>query len=138
MGFDDQIGTLINQNAPSVTTADTLLDAMRIMVDQQISALVVKTGDEMAGVVTDLDILASINRGDDLEKTTVTGSMTSCQLISAEPAKSPCVQLDTGQSVHHALALMGKAGFRHLVVVGDNNTPLAVVSDLDLFRQLLV
>lgn len=137
MGFNDEVSKAVNRKAPSVTTEDSLLQAMQIMVDHGLSALLVMSGDEVAGVVTDTDLQSMVDKNNDLAGTRVTEIMAPCQLITDQTAKCPCVQMDAGLNVQTALSIMNKAGMRHLVIAGEDDTPVAIVSNMDLFRLAL-
>lgn len=137
MGFDDEIGKAVRWDTPAVAAEDSLRNVMRAMVDNGTTAMVVRSGREVAGVVTDMDLLMAIAGHDDLDATKVSAIMTACQLIEGKAAKSPCVQLDAEESVKSAMGLMHRAGIRHLLIAAAGDTPAAVVSSLDLFRQAL-
>ncbi len=134
MGFNDEIIKVVDWDAPSVDMEANLRTVIRMMVDKQSSALTVMMGDKVMGVVTDMDILESLGRNDDLDETKVAGFMTTCEVISNEEIKSPCAQLDSAESVENALAVMDSAGVHHLVVSGDDEKKTAVVSILDLLK----
>ncbi len=137
MGFNDEVSRAVNRDAPSVTTEDTLLQAMQLMVDHGLTALLVKSGGEVSGVITDTDLQSRMETNNDLAGTMVLEIMTSCQLITGQAAKFPCVQMDSGLNVQTALSIMNKAGMRHLVIAGEDDTPMAIVSNMDLFRLAL-
>jgi len=137
MGFKDDVKNAVNWDVPGVAPTDTLRVAMQIMADHRLSALVVRRDGEVAGVVTDMDIVASIGGQEDLDGMQVADIMTGCQLITGKSAKIPCVQLASGHSVKLALDVMKQGGIRNLVVAGEDDKPVAVFSALDLFRRLL-
>lgn len=136
MAFDDEIKEAVPREAPpTVTTEDTLWQAMRMMAASEMSSLLVRSKEELVGVITDMDILHSLDRKHDPERTQIGQIMTACQLILGKAAANPCVQLDRGQSVQSALEVMARSGMRHLIIAGENGGAPAVVSSLDLFRR---
>ena len=136
MGLGDKISSAVNWDAPSVDLSDTLRSAITKMANSGGSALVVKSGAEVVGVVTDMDLMGSIAKGDDLDGVTVTTFMSSCEVISDKKIKTPCVQLDETQSVKNAIGVMDVAGTHHLLVTGEKGS--GVVSANDLLRLVVI
>lgn len=134
MGFKDKIIDAVDWDAPSVDKEANLRAVIQMMVDHQSSALTVMMGNEVMGVVTDMDILESIGRDDDLDETKVAEFMTTCELISDKEIKSPCAQLDSSESVKNALGVMNIAGIHHLIVSGDDEKKAGMVSILNLLK----
>ena len=137
MGLNAEIKNAVNWEAPAVAMDDSLRVVIQKMVDGRSSAVLVKAGDVVAGIVTEMDMLASIARHDDLDGTKVSGFMTRCELILGKAVKSPCVQLDSEQSVGDAIGVMNGAGVHHLVVSGEKDTCTGMVSVLDLLRLVI-
>ena len=137
MGLNAEIKNAVNWEAPVVAMDDSLRVVIQKMVDSKKSAVLVKAGDDVVGIVTDMDMLASIARHDDLDGTKVSGFMTSCELILGKPVKSPCAQLDSAQSVGDAIGVMNVAGVHHLVVSGEKDVCAGVVSVLDLLKLVI-
>lgn len=134
MGFKDEIINAVDWDTPSVDMESNLRAVIQMMVDHQRSALTVTMGNELMGVVTDMDILESIGRDDDLDETKVAEFMTTCELISDKEIKSPCVQLDASESVENALGVMNIANTHHLIVSGDDEKKVGMVSILNLLK----
>ncbi|MBU0960943.1 MAG: CBS domain-containing protein [Proteobacteria bacterium] len=134
MGFSDEIIKAVNWNAPSVDMETNFRTVTKMMVDNQSSALIVMKGEEVMGVVTDMDILESFGRNDDLNKTKVAEFMTTCELLSNKEIKSPCAQLDSAASARNALKVMNSAGVHHLLVSDVDKKKVGIVSILDLLK----
>lgn len=134
MGLTATIGSVVKKDAPAITLDDTLRTAIQKMTAAGCSALVVKSGAELVGVVTEMDLLDGIVRHDDLDTTKVARFMTSCELITSKAACSPCVQLDENEKVQSALATMHKAGTHHLLVAGAGNKAIGMISVADLLK----
>ena len=137
MGFNDEIINAVDWDAPSVDMEANLRTVIQMMVDNQSSALTVMMGEEVMGVVTDMDILESFGRNDDLDETKVAEFMTTCKLISNKEIASPCAQLDSAESVANALKVMDSAGVHHLLVSGGEKEKAGIVSILNLLKQVI-
>ena len=132
MGLADMIGSIVKWDAPSVDLSDSLRAALGKMASSGASAMLVKSGEEVVGVATDMDFMGSIARGDDLDRVTVATFMSSCEIISDREIKTPCIQLDETQSVKNAIGVMDLAGIHHLLVTGKKGA--GVVSARDLLQ----
>ncbi len=128
MAMHDRIRAAVRTDAPKVGLDDSLRTAIRSLAGWDCSALLVESGGELVGIITDMDMATSVVNGDDLDTTKVAGFMTSCELISAKPTKTPCVQLDEDESVANALAIMHEGGVHNLLVSGGGGKAIGVVS----------
>ena len=137
MGFNDEITNAVDWDAPSVDMEANLRTVIRMMVDNQSSALTVMMGEEVMGVVTDMDILESFDRNDDLDETKVAEFMTTCELISNKEISLPCAQLDSAESVENALKVMNSAGVHHLLASDGEQKKAGIVSILDLLKLVI-
>jgi CBS domain-containing protein len=134
MALYDAIKTAVNWHAASVDAEDSLRTVIQKMVDSKVSALVVKSGDNVAGVVTDMDLMRCVVQKRDLDAEKAARFMTACELITAQGSKkTPCVQLDESESVENALMIMDTAGVHNLLVAGENQQA-GMVSIRDLLR----
>ena len=113
---------------------DSLLTATENMSKHNVSALIVKNGEELVGILTDMDVMDGIVRNNDLINTTVASCMTACQLITDNPVKSPCVQLYEGENVKNALEIMSTAGIHNLLVSCEMGLGTCMVSIRDLLK----
>lgn len=137
MSLKDTIKKAIIKDTPAVALEDTLETAIRKMVGGTSSALAVQSGDELIGIVTDMDIMESIRRNGLSTTTRVSDFMEPCELLSEKGTKSPCVQLDEDESVENALKAMARAGVHHLLVSGANNKIIGIVSSQALLKLVL-
>jgi CBS domain-containing protein len=137
MGLNSEIREAVNRELPIVSANDSVRDVARKMVDANSTAVIVKAADKIAGVVTEMDMLLSFDRKDDLDATEISRVMTPCELITPKGSNTPCVQLDLSQSVENALGVMYKAGIHHLVITGDNDEFYGVASILDVLKLAL-
>ena len=134
MGLNDEIQNVVNWEAQGVDVNDSIRVAIQKMVDSKASALAVKLGDEVVGVVTDMDLMECVDSNENLDETKAANCMTACELITREGTQSPCVQLDSSQSVGSALGVMNLAGVHHLLVSGEDDKTTGLVSITDLLK----
>jgi len=137
MGFNDAIGAGVQKDAPFVGRSDSLRTVIKKMTDAKVTGLIVKSGTDVVGIITVRDVMNSVANNDDLDDTKVSDFMTACELITDKSIKTPCVQLDEGQNVKDALAIMNEAGVRNLLVTGDNNKAIGTISALTLLKMAI-
>lgn len=121
---------------PEISPDETLGSAIKEMAQNNASALVVRDGKILLGLVTITDVMHSLVHHQDLQDTKIGSFMTRCELISAEATKNACAQLDEDQDVLSALKVMHQAGVNHLLVSGTDGEPVGVVSSLEIVRLL--
>jgi predicted transcriptional regulator len=131
-----KIKEAIIRNYPEIGLDDSLGDAIKAMAKNNTSALVVRQGSVLIGLVTITDVMHSLVHHHDLQDTKISSFMTKCELISAEATKNACAQLDEDQDVLSALKVMHQAGVNHLVVSRAEGDPVGVVSSLEIIRLL--
>ena len=134
MGLKNTISKAVNWHAPTVAATETLRDVIMKLAEKGVSAFAVTTAERVAGVITEMDIMHSIVTGKGLDNTTVGESMTPCDLITEKGAKNPCVQLHETETVANALGVMETAGVHNLLVSGDSDKKIGMVSIRDLLR----
>lgn len=130
------IKNAVKRKFPAVGLSDTLDTALQAMAKANASALVVKTDEDLVGVVTISDIMYSLTNEDDLHQTPVSSFMTSCEFISDKATNNPCVQLDEDEDVLSAIKVMNEAGVNHLLVSGSKGEPVGMVSSLEIIKLL--
>ena len=121
---------------PEIGLDDSLGEAINAMAKNNASALVVREGGILVGLVTITDVMHSLVHHQDLQDTKISSFMTKCELISAKATKNACAQLDENQDVLSALKVMHQAGVNHLVVARSEGDPVGVVSSLEIIRLL--
>ena len=99
---------------------DTLAEAARKMWDQQTGSLVVMEGDDLAGIITERDVLKAVATGTDLEKTRVDDVMT-----------REVITINAGSSLREAARVMTDKWIRHLPVM-ERGKLVGIVSQRDL------
>lgn len=137
MSISDTIGVAMKNDTPAVNLEDSLRTAIKNMSDANATALMVKSGDELVGIVTETDIMHQVVKDVGLDDVKVSQLMTACEVISSKPAKTPCVQLDESETIQNALAIMDEAGISNLLISGDGGHAKGVVSARDLLKLVV-
>lgn len=106
----------------AVTAGDSLRAASAAMRDADVGALPVLDGDELAGIVSERDIVGALAAGRDPDRHRVADVMT------RDPR-----YLTLADSVTTAAETMLEAGCRHLPVL-DEGVPIGIVSIRDVVR----
>lgn len=110
----------------SVGTDATVLDALGVMAEKRIGALLVMNGDSLAGVFSERDYARKvILAGKSSRETPVKDIMTS-EVVVANP----------DSSVEECMALMTEKRIRHLPVI-DNERVAGVLSIGDLVKAII-
>jgi CBS domain-containing protein len=120
---------LRSKSDPTVHTigpATAALDAMRLMSDKHIGALVVVDSGEIVGIVTERDFALKMARGARTpRKTPVRDIMT-----------APVIRVRPDQTSEDCMVLMGMHHMRHLPVV-DGEQLVGMVSIRDLVNEII-
>jgi len=113
-------------NVISISPDASVLDAIRLMADKGIGSLVVMTGDELLGIVTERDYARKvIIKGRASESTPVVDIMTSKVLTTAP-----------GETVDQCMQMMTNKKCRHLPVIEDGKV-VAMISIGDLVQAII-
>jgi CBS domain-containing protein len=110
----------------SITTGESVLDAIKLMADKAIGSLLVMDGSELKGIVTERDYARKvIIKGRSSETTQVSEIMTTGVYTTS-----------TDKTVNHCMALMTHRKIRHLPVV-DDGAVVGVISIGDLVEAII-
>ena len=110
----------------SVEASETVLDAINLMAQVNIGAVLVQNGDVISGIFTERDYLQRI----------ALKSLSSQETRVGDVMTSPVISADPGDSIDQCLATMTTCHCRHLPVV-DNGKLLGIVSIGDLVKKML-
>lgn len=110
----------------SVDQGDSVFDAIRLMADVNVGAVLVKKGNEISGIFTERDYLQKIALNSKSSKDTLVSEVMSTPVITASP----------NDSVQECMETMTNCRCRHLPVV-DGEELLGIVSIGDLVKKLL-
>jgi CBS domain-containing protein len=128
----------LREKTSTISVDDTLHTALKLMGQDDATALLVAAGNDTVGIITISDIMYSLAKGEDPQKIPVSSFMTQCELISTETADTPCVQLDEDEGILSAIKIMNEAGVNHVLVSGNGGKPVGMVSSLDIVKLLVV
>jgi CBS domain-containing protein len=115
-----------SQSVLSISPEASVLDALKLMSDKEVGALVVLEGERLAGIFSERDYARKvILHGKASKDTPVREIMTQ---------KVVCVRPD--QSVEDCMALMTDKRIRHLPVLQDNRV-IGVISIGDVVKEVI-
>jgi len=110
----------------SVEPQATVLDALRIMAEKNIGALMVMSGDKVEGILSERDCIRKLDlAGKSASATAVRDIMTSNVLY-----------VEAGQPVEECMALMIDKNIRHLPVF-EHGALLGLISVRDVLKQVV-
>ncbi len=108
----------------TVSPGDSLSEVAQRMVDRDVGAVLVMTGSDLAGILTERDVLRAVAAGIE-EKTVVSDWMT------RDPET-----MSPDDTTQHAAVLMIHGGFRHLPLM-EGSDVVGMLSIRDLMRVVL-
>jgi CBS domain-containing protein len=121
----ESIRELMTANPRSLESGSTVMEAARLMRDQDAGLIPVVEGEKLVGTVTDRDIaIRVVAEGRSAESVTV-GEIASRELVTIDP------QQDLGE----ALRLMARHQVRRLPVVEHDGTLVGIVAQADVARN---
>jgi CBS domain-containing protein len=110
----------------SVQPGDTVYDAIKMMADKDVGALMVLDGNRIVGIVTERDYARNVFLKGRGSPQTVVGEIMACDVT--------CVKPDN--SVEECMAIMTARRVRHLPVISGNEL-LGIVSIGDLVKNII-
>ncbi len=110
----------------TVATGDSVYDAIKLMADRQIGALVVVDGDSIAGIVTERDYARKVVLMDRASKATPVRDIMSRAVRFVRPE----------QTTDDCMAIMTDFRMRHLPVI-DREKLVGMVSIGDLVKNII-
>jgi CBS domain-containing protein len=119
-----EITDLMTESPRSVSTGSSIVDAAKLMREEDAGIAPITDGDRLVGVVTDRDIaIRVVAEGKDPQSTTVD-----------EIASQKLVTIDPGQDLDEALHLMASHQVRRLPVVSDDGKLVGILAQADVAR----
>lgn len=110
----------------SVRPGDTVYEAIRLMADKDVGALMVLDGNRIAGIITERDYARNVFLKGRGSPQTLVGEIMACDVT--------CVEPDT--SIEDCMAVMTARRVRHLPVISDDSL-LGIVSIGDLVKSII-
>ncbi len=110
----------------SVTPDSALADAIKTMVEKEISSVLVTDGDKLAGLITLRELLVGLN--------THGGALTNAKCRAVMKANPAVAKLD--DTVDHLRALMTELHITHVPVI-DQDKLVGILSFFDIARNAI-
>jgi len=110
----------------SVNVKETVYDAISLMAQVNVGAVLVQNGDIISGIFTERDYLQKI----------ALKSLSSQKTLVGDVMTSPVISADPDDSIQKCMETMTSCHCRHLPVV-ENGKLLGIVSIGDLVKRLL-
>jgi len=121
----ESIRELMTKNPRSLASGSSVIDAARIMRDEDAGIVPIVEGEKLIGTVTDRDIaIRVVAEGKSPESTTV-GEIASRDLVTIDPQ----------QELDEALRLMARHQVRRLPVVEEDGKLVGIVAQADIARN---
>jgi CBS domain-containing protein len=121
----ESIRDLMTKNPRSLESGSTVVEAARLMRDEDVGIIPVVEGGKLVGTVTDRDIaMRVVAEGKSPEKMTV-GEVASRKLVTIDPQ----------QDLDEALRLMARHQVRRLPVVEEDGRLVGIVAQADIARN---
>ncbi|MBB1652228.1 MULTISPECIES: CBS domain-containing protein [Delftia] len=111
----------------SITPTDSVLDALRLMADKGIGALLVMEGSEIAGIVTERDYARKIALLGRTSGATLVRDVMTRDVLFVGPT----------QTTQECMAVMTENRLRHLPVVDEGGKLLGLISIGDLVKDII-
>ena len=122
----DVLKSKAHQAVHTITPGAMVFDALKLMADKNIGALLVMEGERIAGIITERDYARKI----------VLMSRSSKETPVREIMTSAVIFVRPGQTTEECMVLMTENRLRHLPVV-DGNSLLGLVSIGDLVKSII-
>ena len=110
----------------AISTEATVYEATQLMTEKRISALIVRQGEAIAGIVTERDFTQKV----------LLGTRSAKDIKVREVMTSPIIAVEPEQTVADCMRLMGKHGLRHLPVVAGGRL-LGMISIRDFVNDII-
>jgi len=104
----------------TIVPETTVYEALEIMVEKNVSALLVMENDKLAGIFTERDYARKIVLKGKISKETTIGEVMTRDLITVAPETSldSCMRLMTGKLIRH-LPVVDKGQLAGIISIGD-------------------
>jgi CBS domain-containing protein len=113
-------------NLWSVSPQTKLIDALKLMTDQNIGALLVLEGDAVIGIISERDFVRKIVQKEDCPLQNPVSEMMTPNVFTVAPS----------DSIEQCMKMMTIKRIRHLPVIEDNK-PVGMISIGDVIKAIL-
>ena len=119
------VSDVMTSNPKTVDASSSVVEAAKLMLDEDTGIIPIVDGDRLAGAITDRDLaIRVVAEGKDPQTTTV-----------AEVASRDLVTVDPQQDLDEALRLMARHQVRRLPVVEEDGKLVGILSQADVARE---
>ncbi len=122
MGQSHRIGDLMTENPRTVQADASVVDAARLMRDDDVGLLPIVDGERLVGTITDRDIAIRV----------VAEERDPSSINVREVASTELVTIDPQQELDEALRLMAQHQVRRLPVVEEDGRLVGIVAQADI------
>ena len=120
-----KIREVMTSNPRTVESGAPLIEAAKLMRDEDVGIVPIVEGDRLVGTITDRDVaIRVVAEGKDSQSTTV-----------REIASTQLVTIDPEQELEEALRLMAQHQVRRLPVVEEDGRLVGIVAQADVARH---
>ena len=116
-----------NKKLAYVAPEQTVLQALQIMAENEVGALVVLEGERLAGIFSERDYARKI----------ILRDRTSANTLVREIMTSKVVCVTPDRTVEECMAIMTEKRFRHLPVIDENQKLLGIISIGDVVKEMI-
>ncbi len=110
----------------SVTPDSLVIDAIRMMNEKKVGALLVMEGTELSGILSERDYTRKV----------ILNNRSSSATMVREIMTSELKTVNTSQTLDECLVIMSNNHIRHLPVV-DNGTTVGILSIMDVVKSII-
>ena len=119
------IRELMTEEPHALASSATVMEAARLMRDEDMGIVPVVDGDKLVGTVTDRDIAIRVVAEGRYPETVTVGEIASRELVTIDPQ----------QELDEALRLMARHQVRRLPVVEEDGKLVGIVAQADIARN---
>ena len=129
MESTDPVSALLQHKSSDLWTAapdDTVIDAIGMMAEKNVGALLVMDGGKLVGLFTERDYTRGV-----ILKERSSRSTPVCEIMTSDP-----VHVSPADTVQHCMEIMTNQRFRHLPVISEGQV-IGLVSIGDLVKWII-
>ena len=152
MEFNDKIKDHMSKDVTYTTVEERLANVIFKMSKTGVDIAIVKSNDDIIGVITASDIYSALVKEvfaenaeeisdsieiedmkviDIMRGPLVKKFMTACQLGGS----NPCVQAHEDTTIKDAIRIMERSGLHHLLIIDDRNNRVGTISSTDIIKS---
>ncbi len=113
-------------NIHTVSPDDWVIDAIKLMADTQVGALLVMENNQMAGIISERDYTRKVILNNRSSQSTHVRDIMTVNVVSVRPE----------QNIEDCMVMMSKYQVRHLPVV-ENNQAVGMLSVMDVVKSII-